>query len=325
MRMKRIIKIILCVLVLFLTHDLNAQTSGNGYSLNDIAKSYFYLLGQSTSIQFYVDQYPDNKEIALIRMNESSYFGLSRDRMRSYLVNQIGENEILKQEKNLGEVLSGKYKKVILDVESLKSDINGRLNQMKTIPEEFRKIILSFKYQNNLNRLIGDNYYYLFQSKNHSKAKGIDFNLKIPLLFISKEGDRPNIIQNFNGYFGGKFMSFNVLTQYAKGIGRPSKKEVLDLISSGVYKSMLIPDVQNVKVSAIALESFHGLKFRFDMETQRLDLSIKQEAIQFLLFLEEKMLGFTFMVQSSSDFDETAFNAYVTSIMNTLVINSNYK
>lgn len=323
--MKRIILTLLCLFTLFLPHEINAQTSDNGYKFNDIAKSYFYLLGQSTSIQFYSDQYPDNKEIALIRMNESSYFDLARDRMRAFLLSQIGESEFLKEENKLKEVLSGRYQNVILDIDSLKSDINGRLNQMKSIPEDYKKIILSFKYQNNLNRLISDNYYYIFQSKNHSKAKGIDFNIKVPILFDAGEGARPNVIQNFKGYFGGKFISFNILTQYAVGIGRPTKDEVLELISSGEYKSMLIPNAKNVRVSHIALEAFHGMKIRFNLEVQRLDLTVKSETIQYILFLQDKMLLFTYGVENSNDFDEASFSAYITSIMNTLIINSNYK
>ena len=323
--MKIVSSIILFLLTLFLSHVANGQTSANGYNLNDILKSYFYLFGQSTSIQYYIDQFPDNNEIVLIRMNESSYFGSARDRMRAYLISQIDEQEFLKQENNLKDVLSARYKNINLDVASLKTDINGRLKQMHSIPEDFKKVILSFKYQNNLNRLISDNYYYIFQSTNHSKSKGIDFNLKIPVVFESKEGDRPNVIQSFKSYIGNGFITFNILAQNAPGIGKPNKNDVLELISSGEYKSMLIPNAKNIKVSYIALEAFHGMKMRFDLESQRLDLTFKTETIQYMLFLENKMLLFTFGVESSNDFDEALFNAYVTSIMNTLVINSNYR
>lgn len=120
--------------------------------------------------------------------------------MPTYLVNKIGESKFSKEENWLREILSGRYKNVTLNVESLKSNINGHLNGMKTILQDFRNIILSFNYQNNLNGLISYNYYYLFHLKNHSEAKDIDFNIKVPILFETKEDDRPNAVVYQCGY-----------------------------------------------------------------------------------------------------------------------------
>lgn len=318
--MKKILVCILCLLTFGINSGVYAQRSSNGFTANTIAETYFYLLGQSLSIQMYLDRDPNNQELLTLKKDEASYFGSTRDRMRAYLVNNLGESKFSEDEKSILSILNDSNNKFEFNVETLKSDFQGILDHMKTVPEDYKYVILSFKYQNNLSDLIRDNYYYTFNSKGHSKAKEIDFSIKVPVLFKATEGDSPNVVQNFKSYLGNNVISFNVVAQNVAGIGKPKKNEVLELIRSGEYKKIMSPNSKDVKVNHFAIGDFNGIKYNYSLEEQ------KMKSIQYMLFLENKVLLFTYAVRGldnfdEESFDESSFNAYVSSIMNTLVIN----
>jgi len=185
--------------------------------------------------------------------------------------------------------------------------------------------ILSFKYQGHLNSLISDGFYNIYNSKGHPKSKGIDFSIKIPVLFEIVDGDRPNVLNNFKTSIDENFMNFNIGAVNFPELGNVTQKEVTELIKSARYKSMIDKNAQNVEAKPIFIEDLNGLKISYNLHVQRLDLSLDSYMIQYMLFLKGKMMTVTFGIQKNEDVDYLKFNAYVTSIMNTFILNSNYK
>jgi hypothetical protein len=64
-----------------------------------------------------------------------------------------------------------------------------------------------------------------FDTKNHPKAKGVWLTVRYPSEWQAKEGERPNIVQNFTGYYGDLFvvLSLQIIDAMA-----PVEQECMD-------------------------------------------------------------------------------------------------
>lgn len=323
--MKLYFKLLILLLSIVQVKDCFSQVNDKFDSPKNIVKAYFYLLGQKTTLKYYIEKDPGNKDLLLLNNKEESYFGQARSKMKAYLVNKVGAQDLKKQEEIAFTALDKLYNQQSLNYDNLKNDLNGRINGMKTLPEDIKLTTLSFKYQGHLNSLISDGFYNIYNSKGHPKSKGIDFSIKIPVLFEIVDGDRPNVLNNFKTSIDENFMNFNIGTVNVPELGNVTQKDVNELIKSARYKSMIDKNAQNVEAKPIFIEDLNGLKISYNLHVQRLDLSLDSYMIQYMLFLKGKMMTVTFGIQKNEDVDYLKFNAYVTSIMNTFILNSNYK
>jgi hypothetical protein len=74
-----------------------------------------------------------------------------------------------------------------------------------------------------------------FDTKNHPKAKGVWATVRYPSEWQSKEGERPNIVQKFSGYYQDLFV---MLAIQILDIGGPVEKECRDTSAAQFGRDM---------------------------------------------------------------------------------------
>jgi hypothetical protein len=129
-----------------------------------------------------------------------------------------------------------------------------------------------------------------YKSENHPKAKGLNFQIKVPLGFQQKEADRPNIVQKWvkDG------VTFMVMV---KNLDEDARKipteDWIDYfkISSGL-KDMTseIENVSNLKYYVI--DNYPGIYYEIWMDMDRIDYTIRMYMSQASVFVEEHMFIF---------------------------------
>ncbi|MFD1167171.1 hypothetical protein ACFQ2C_16330 [Sphingobacterium daejeonense] len=183
--------------------------------------------------------------------------------------------------------------------------------------------MIYFTYEKNPSSLINDGFCYTFNSKGARKSKGTDFNLKIPILFNQKEGDRPNIIQSFNYKLDDNAFSFNILIK-PNEIGKVTKTDITELIGSKDIKNMIPQNANFIKATAIYIEECNGYKIEYTQEIERLDIKLDVHFYFYMIFDKDYLYGFTFGHNNTDTLHTKRYQPLITSIMNTFVLNTNY-
>ena len=126
-----------------------------------------------------------------------------------------------------------------------------------------------------------------YKSKGHSKAKGLNFQIKTPLGFEQKEADRPNIVQKWTKGNATFMVMVKNLDQEMRNI---PKKDWIDYLKNGSGLSDFtseIPNVSNTKY--YVLDNYPGTYHEMWMDMERNDMSIRVYMAQASVLLEEHM------------------------------------
>lgn len=84
-----------------------------------------------------------------------------------------------------------------------------------------------------------------FDTKNHPKAKGVWATVRYPNEWEAKEGERPNIVKKFSGYYKGIFV---MLALQIKAAEVPIEKECAEM-STAEFSSALTEGETNITLS----------------------------------------------------------------------------
>lgn len=320
------------LILLFFTPFFSlSQTLGvtDGKKLNEAAKAYFYLRGQELTLEHLRTNGGYDSELENVIYNVKQYFSKPKESIRDYLSNSIGESKFTKSEDSLTQVVLSKLDLGSINREDAFREINRRLNKLDGVPENIKTTLIHFKYINNPSAIINDGFYNIFSSKGHPKAKGTDFNLKYPTIFTEIDGARPNIIRTFNYDLDDNGFNFNVGVREGVGndeVGKVSKQDVLDFISSGQVKQMISEDSEFIKAEHIFIENCNGVKIEFKQKMQRLDLAFEIRFWSYLIFNENHLYTFIFGYNIPNNGQDLSkkYQPLITSIMNSFVINTNY-
>jgi len=87
-----------------------------------------------------------------------------------------------------------------------------------------------------------------YKSKAHPKAKGLNFQIKVPLGFEQKEADRPNIVQK---WVKGNASFMVMVKNLDKETSNVSKEDWKDYFKNGSGLSDFTSEIQNVSNSNI--------------------------------------------------------------------------
>ena len=316
---------LLLIILSFVPFFVFTQThrSTDSKKLNEAMKAYFFIKGQELSLEYLEKNGPSDQDLKNVIYNANQYFANAKGNLREYLVSNLGEKKFVSSEDSLTNVLFERINFETISKHSVITEIDKRTNRFGGIPENIKSTLIYFTYEKNPSSLINDGFYYTFSSKGASKSKGTDFNLKIPFVFNQKEGDRPNIIQSFDYKLDDNAFSFNILIK-PNEIGKVTKTDITELISSQEIKNMIPQSATFIKASPIYIEECNGYKIEYTQEIQRLDIQLDVHFYVYIIFDKNHLYGFTFGYNNTDDLLTKRYQALITSIMNTFVLNSNY-
>lgn len=151
-------------------------------------------------------------------------------------------------------------------------------------------LLLKDNYQKRPIEELNDGFYQIYNTKYDSKAKGVDFSVRVPKSWKSSEGNRPNIIRKFgsnNGYIvEEKFAEYIMLMVFDLPIeiNLLSNEDVNEICKDIPENSIL----RNCKKTQ--LENLPVIIQRMNMNITRLESSINMEVIQYMIYFKNKVI-----------------------------------
>lgn len=137
-----------------------------------------------------------------------------------------------------------------------------------------------------------DGFTRIYRTKDHTKAKGIDFQIPSPVSWRAKEGQRSNVIHIMTSENGRGRES---LVLIVKEIPLPqayriTEKELEDLFSPRSLREMLPAGASFLSAKPIALDRRKGGMRVCELLPQRVDSTVKRRGLQFMTTDAKKMM-----------------------------------
>lgn len=136
----------------------------------------------------------------------------------------------------------------------------------------------------------------VYSTLNHGKAKGLHLEIKVPASWMSREGNRPNIVQFFKGEYGRNDPSAVIMVQqFTPPSGaRVTQREIDSLFSASGLKSFVPDNAKLLESKPIVLEGQKGGMWVYEMSADRLDVSLTMRMLQYVVFYKNRLIFLQF-------------------------------
>lgn len=259
----------------------------------DMSRTYGYYLGQNYALDNIEKKYPSLKnEIFLVKNEFDLKYLKSIKEIEQFYIKNMSKKQWNDFKSTISNGIKKQLNTNISYEEALESIKTGKARIKGEIESPVIETLLMFNpaYQKNPILELSDNFYQKFNTKNHSKAKGVDFSVRVPKSWKSSEGNRPNIIRKFgsnNGYILDDFFS-----EYIMFLVFDLPMEVNSLTQQDVNEFCTeIPENTILReCKKTNLENLPVITQRFKMNMSRLDANMTIELIQYNIFFKNKII-----------------------------------
>jgi hypothetical protein len=325
------------ILLLFITAmNVFGQTTDNLIKpkYKRVSEAYGYLTGQEYSLDLIKKEFPQfEMSILKAQMSFNSAFGKSKEGMKIYLAEYLGQNEFNQYEGKLisemKKILGNQTfteeiaKNFILEVES-----RAKGNIASTVLET----LLTFQFSDRPQDELISGFTTTFKTKGHQKSKNTDWQIKVPKSWKAEEADRPNIIQKFTSDYGSGNQSIMLMV---KEVPIPNgykmtKEELNDLFTEKEMKDMVPDGGKSISCAKMTLDNNIGGMIEFEQTMERLDFKMKIRMVQFMLIRGNKMYTLQGTVGSEKPDIDLSLEMkkhlpLYKLVANTIVVNDQYK
>ena len=285
-------KLIPIVFTFLLTVSSYAITPNKDLML-DMSRTYGYYLGQNYALDNIEKKYPSLKnEIFLVKNEFDLKYLKSIKEIEQFYIKNMSKKQWNDFKSTISNGIKKQLNTNISYEEALESIKTGKARIKGEIESPVIETLLMFNpaYQKNPILELSDNFYQNFNTKNHSKAKGVDFSVKVPKSWKSSEGNRPNIIRQFasnNGFIVDDFFS-----EYIMFLVFDLPMEVNSLTQQDVneFCTELPENTILRECKKTNLENLPVITQRFKMNMSRLDANMTIELIQYNIFFKNKII-----------------------------------
>ncbi len=332
MKIKSIISIITFVIFSFLA---SGQTPENikKEKYKRVSEAYGYLIGQEYFFKIIKAEFP-SLELNIIRAQLlfNSTFGKSKENLRIYLSEFLGENEFKDYEIELiAELKKMVARQRVTEENALDfiTEVGTRANGQIASP--VLETLLSFQFEDRPQDefLLGFNK--IYRTKGHPKSKNTDWQIRVPTSWRAEETDRPNIIQKFTSDYGDGNQTIMMMVKemdLPKGY-KLSKEDLNELFTEKEMKGFISDGGKYISFKKIMLENNIGGMLESEQIVERLDIQIKMRLLRFIFIRDNKMYFLQGGIASRLDFDLTSemqkYLPLFKLVANTIVVNDQYK
>jgi len=300
-----------------------------------VENAYAYLIQMDNYFDLLLNNYPSlSLEIEVSENLFTNSYGKAKVKMREYLISFYGIEKLQNFEKDFSDVLTENSSSMLSEMSTEYSarqvlDILDKRSKGNIPPDEL-KTILSFQFIDNPLLEFTKGYKYTYKTKNHSKSKGTDWQLEIPLSWKAEEGDRPNIIQKFTNDCGDGFQIIMLMVQNLPPENCNLTDDQIELLrEESAIKSMIPKNSEFISYTKISIESYKGGMIIFESIKTRLDLTIKMRCCMFFFLTDDMMYQIMCMVSSDDNKKDLSKEMDISlplfkSVVNTIVINNKY-
>jgi hypothetical protein len=329
----RIIKTL--IIVFFIVCIANNAMGQNETSIPRwklLSRSYGFLLGQQAGFDFLIKNYPDLSSEAKIAKYkfDSSSLGLGAIGVKQELSELLGDDwdsfaiqlKLQNAETIKNNNVSRKEAVVFLQ------EVRDRASPGIFFPEEICATILSAntEFIKNPELEISRGWKQDFRTKNHPKAKGVDFTISYPITWSKREGYRPNIIQFFQSQSDYGLVNSSLMVIHIPG-EVPTKDDYLEVFTS---KDLVPQGGKFIKSQELLIENLPAGMLVCDIKMQRLDVEHIMRTTLFCIGMGNNMIQVQFgltEMPGSGDTLATLQKKYMPlyrEVMNSLIINDLY-
>ncbi|WP_415396248.1 hypothetical protein [Sulfurimonas sp. CS5] len=320
----KIILLIFLFTISALAIPLNKQT------LMDISKTYGYYVGQTYTLDKIKEKYPKlSNQIFIAKTEFDLSFSNSIKNIDMLMSKYDGwksiKGDMIKNIHTKLDISSPTYNESIEFIETVKQRAKGNIET----PVIETLLMLNPKYEEKPEREFYDGFKKKYISDNLQKSKGIEFSLEVPMSWISKEANRPNIVRKFISNNGHSIEMAMVLVYEFPDGKYLTESDIKSTVNKKDMNEAIPPDSILKDFGYMKLETLPGYWQRYSMKVQRVRKVITIEILAYTIFYKDKLIQIQFQI---GDFEDTnldkrfkKFEPLFDSIINSFVLTSLYK
>lgn len=321
--MKSIVFILICTISTFAI-PLNKQTT------IDISRTYGYYIGQTYTLDRIKEKYPKlSNQIFVAKTEFNLSFSNSINNIDTIMNKYDGWKSIKKDMiKNVHTKLDTSnltYNESIQFIETVKHRAKGNIES----PVIETLLMLNPKYEEQPEREFYDGFKKKYISDNLQKSKGIEFSLEVPMSWISKEANRPNIVRKFISNNGHSIEMAMVLVYEFPDGKYLTESDIKSTVNKKDMNEAIPPDSILKDFGYMKLETLPGYWQRYSMKIQRVKKVMAIEMLAYTIFYKDKLIQIQFQI---GDFEDTdldkrfkKFEPLFDAIVNTFVLKNIYQ
>lgn len=299
--------------------------------LGQLTQAYGYLLGQSSTLDYIVESFPElTNKARLAEMKFNERFPRIASQIDSLLVEQLGVAEA--SELRVG--MSDRAAEILNQAEITSTAASDYIAEVMhrtegEIPAEILKTFLGVRYYGKPNLEFSDRHYQVFKSAQHRKAKGIDLELKLPQSWQPAEGDRPNIVQKWTARFAPTPLVVALMILEDPD-GPIAAEDFTNAVASPEHYTFVPEGAVLLEAGPLTVEGQPGFWLHFVDTRPHMDKVITQEVMSITLLYRGKMIQLMCSAvvadanERSGQQDFSPYKALCNQIGNSIVLRDRY-
>lgn len=304
--------------------------------ITEMTRAYGFCIGQSFSLDRMQREFPELQNSVKIAQYEwSVVFGKSCETVEDRLSRLLADDWISLRDKiqtagreNLTKTQISRDSTIAF-IELVKKRAKGEIQS----PVLETLLIFNPDFIANPAAEMSQGFKRTFRTGNHTKAKGIDFQIEYPMSWKAKEGVRPNIIQKITSDNGSGTTSIMLIVKdipLFNGRKLTNKEKAL-MFTSDVVKSFVPDGATFISAKPIVLDAQKGAMLVYDEVVERVDLKMRVRNVQFITTYGDKMIIINCLMGSVNETSAKLNERYkrlepiFKLVANSFVIQSQYK
>lgn len=290
------VKSLISFLLLSATVPLLAQsnTSDPEARNRELFQAYGYCYGHQRSIDMIKQQHPQLRFAILQAESDLNVtFGKSCKAVADIFNDSVKTRINGEFDKRFTNVVISE-KEAIEFIETIKDRSRGLIDT--PIKETLLTFNPDFRTQPALEFMRG--YTKTFSSAGHAKAKGLSIEFRVPLSWLGREGNRPNIVQFFKAEYGRSNVSMAIqIIELESPESKPlTQREIEAMFIKSNLKEMVPDGGTLIESQAITLEGEKGGMLVYDMTMERLGLQISMRSLAYVVYFRDRLIRLEFSV-----------------------------
>ena len=133
-----------------------------------------------------------------------------------------------------------------------------------------------------------------FNTQNHPKAKGVHFTIAYPNSWVAKEGEQPNIVQNFVSEGGrGLEMAMIVTKTLALPVGTTiSEADLKECFTPTEMKDMLPEGAKFINAKQTKIEGLPAGILEYSMRGEREGITVDTQIISYIFIQHMSIIAY---------------------------------
>ena len=328
----------LFIVFVFLVLAANTQTvlaqTIKAPLIDDLVRTLGFVMGQRFTLNIIKTEYPNLALLAQVAESEFESSFSNAEKNINYALQEMLEEEYPEFLETLEKQGSALLSSQQFNQEVATNFIaEVELRARGEIPSPILETLLTYQFIDCPTEEFTLGYNRVFRTKNHPKAKDVDFQIRYPISWRPEEGERPNIIQKFTSENGRGLEMFLLMV---KDIPIPlgytlTEQDLDDLFVESELKGIVPEGGKFISAKPIVLDRHKGAMIVYESTVQQLDITITTRILWFITMYDGKIISISCSVSAlpgeESKLQErfNRFEPLFKMIANTFIIQEQYK